>query len=67
MDAPFVFSNLPVELVRDIFEHAAVSDRATARNLALVSSAVRHWTDPILYHTVVLSSARTLRAFVAVL
>ena len=65
MDAPFVFSNLPVELVRDIFEHAAVSDRATARNLALVSSAVRHWTDPILYHTVVLSSARTLRAFVA--
>ena len=67
MAIPFVFSNLPVELVRDILEHAAISDRATARNLTLVSSAVRHWTDPILYHTVVLSSARSLRAFVAAL
>ncbi|KAI8993104.1 hypothetical protein BD414DRAFT_412960 [Trametes punicea] len=65
MAAPFVFSNLPVELVRDILEHAAHSDRATARNLTLVSSAVKHWTDPILYDTVVLSTARSLRAFVA--
>ncbi|KAI0355563.1 hypothetical protein OH77DRAFT_295958 [Trametes cingulata] len=65
MAAPFVFSNLPVELVRDILEHAAHSDRATARNLTLVSSAVRRWTDPILYDTVVLSTARSLRAFVA--
>ena len=63
MTTPLVFSNLPVELVRDIFEHAAHSDRATARNLTLVSSAVRHWTDPILYNTVILSSARSLRAF----
>ncbi|KAI0743912.1 hypothetical protein C8Q80DRAFT_1220728 [Daedaleopsis nitida] len=62
---PFVFSNLPVELVRDILEHAAHSDRATARNLTLVSSSVRYWTDPILYHTVILSSARSLRAFAA--
>ncbi|KAI0374124.1 hypothetical protein BV20DRAFT_962101 [Pilatotrama ljubarskyi] len=65
MAAPFVFSNLPVELVRDILEHAAHSDRATARNLTLVSSAVRRWTDPILYDTVVLATARSLRAFVA--
>ncbi|TFK90587.1 hypothetical protein K466DRAFT_583622 [Polyporus arcularius HHB13444] len=65
MSTPFVFSNLPVELVRDILEHAALSDHATARNLTLVSSAVRHWTDPILYNTVVLSSARSLRAFLA--
>ncbi|KAI0769711.1 hypothetical protein BD413DRAFT_477086 [Trametes elegans] len=65
MAAPFVFSNLPVELVRDILEHAAHSDRATARNLTLVSSAVRQWTDPILYDTVVLSTAHSLRAFVA--
>ncbi|EJF65399.1 hypothetical protein DICSQDRAFT_99203 [Dichomitus squalens LYAD-421 SS1] len=64
MSTPSIFSNLPVELIRDIFEHAAHSDRATARSLALVSSAVRHWTDPILYHTVVLSSTRSLRAFV---
>ncbi|KAI0630268.1 hypothetical protein C8Q77DRAFT_1064079 [Trametes polyzona] len=65
MAAPFVFSNLPVELVRDILEHAAHSDRTTARNLTLVSSAVKQWTDPILYDTVVLSTARSLRAFVA--
>ncbi|KAI0675217.1 hypothetical protein C8Q78DRAFT_965094 [Trametes maxima] len=65
MSAPFVFSNLPVELVRDVFEHAAHSDRTTARNLTLVSSSVKHWTDPILYDTVVLSTARSLRAFVA--
>ncbi|TBU33909.1 hypothetical protein BD309DRAFT_955150 [Dichomitus squalens] len=63
MSGPSVFSNLPVELVRDIFEHAAHSDRATARSLALVSSAVRHWTNPILYYTVILSSTRSLRAF----
>lgn len=65
MATPFVFSNLPVELVRDILEHAALSDRATARHLTLVSSAVRHWADPILYNTVVLSSTRALRAFLA--
>ncbi|OSD06780.1 hypothetical protein PYCCODRAFT_1430975 [Trametes coccinea BRFM310] len=65
MATAFAFSNLPVELVRDILEHAAHADRATARNLTLVSSAVRHWTDPILYDTVVLSTARSLRAFVA--
>lgn len=63
--APLVFSNLPTELVRDIFEHAAVSDKATARALTLVSSAVRHWTEPILYHTVVLSTSRGLRSFLA--
>jgi len=61
--APLVFSNLPVELLRDIFEHAASSDHATARSLSLVSSAVRHWTDPALFHTVVLSSTRALRSF----
>ncbi|KAH9858812.1 hypothetical protein C2E23DRAFT_718147 [Lenzites betulinus] len=65
MAAPFVFSNLPVELVRDVFEHAARDDRATARTLTLVSSAVKQWTDPILYDTVVLSTARALKAFVA--
>ncbi len=64
MTSPLVFSSLPVELVRDIFEHAAHSNRGTARNLTLVSSAVRRWTDPILYRTVILSSARSIRAFV---
>ncbi|EPT05037.1 hypothetical protein FOMPIDRAFT_46135 [Fomitopsis schrenkii] len=60
---PTVFSNLPAELLRDIFEHAAASDPATARTLSLVSSTIRHWTEPALYHTVVLSSSRSLRSF----
>ncbi|KZT72076.1 hypothetical protein DAEQUDRAFT_723243 [Daedalea quercina L-15889] len=60
-----VFSNLPAELLRDIFEHAAASDPATARTLSLVSSAIRHWTEHFLYHTVVLSSSRSLRSFLA--
>ncbi|PIL36104.1 hypothetical protein GSI_01764 [Ganoderma sinense ZZ0214-1] len=64
MTSPLIFSDLPVELVRDIFEHAAHSDRTMARSLTLVSSAVRRWTDPILYRTVILSSARSVRAFV---
>ncbi|KAH9929512.1 uncharacterized protein BXZ73DRAFT_47948 [Epithele typhae] len=67
MMTPFVFANLPVELVRDIFEHAARDDLATARDLTLVSSAVRRWTDPLLYHTVILASARALKAFAAAL
>lgn len=58
-----MFSNLPAELLRDIFEHAAASDPATARTLSLVSSTIRHWTEPALYHTVVLSSSRSLRSF----
>ncbi|KAH9839523.1 uncharacterized protein C8Q71DRAFT_516033 [Rhodofomes roseus] len=62
---PLVFSNLPAELLRDVFEHAAALDPATARTLSLVSSAVRHWTEPLLYETVVLSSSRSLRSFLA--
>lgn len=63
LSGPTVFSNLPTELLRDIFEHAATSDPTTARTLSLVSSAIRHWTEPTLYHTVVLSSSRGLRSF----
>lgn len=61
---PCIFAMLPTELIRDIFELAA-ADRATALALARVSSFVRRWTEPVLYHTVVLSSARDLRAFCA--
>ena len=57
------FPALPLELVRDIFEHAACSSRPAARALALVNHTTRSWTDPVLYRTVVLDSARALRAF----
>lgn len=65
--APLIFSHLPTELLRDIFEHAAADDRASARSLALVSSAVRRWTEPALYHTVVLPTAPAVRAFLRAL
>ncbi|KAL6305064.1 hypothetical protein BKA93DRAFT_708709, partial [Sparassis latifolia] len=60
-----VFADLPTELLRDIFEHAADLDRPTALSLVLVSSPVRRWTEPALYNTVVLSTAPALRAFLA--
>ncbi|OBZ67099.1 hypothetical protein A0H81_12835 [Grifola frondosa] len=63
--APLIFCDLPTDLIRDIFELAALSDVPTARALTLVSSPVRHWTVPILYHTVILCSSRALRAFLS--
>ncbi|KAK7692741.1 hypothetical protein QCA50_004374 [Cerrena zonata] len=64
MAQPFIFSQLPPELLLNIFEHAAVGDMKTARQLTLVSSWIRHWIEPLLYHTVVLSTAPALRSFV---
>lgn len=61
---PCIFAMLPNELIRDIFEMAA-ADKTTALALARVSSFARRWTEPVLYNTVVLSSARDLRAFCA--
>ncbi|KAI0076107.1 hypothetical protein K474DRAFT_1295357 [Panus rudis PR-1116 ss-1] len=60
---PFVFSQLPPELLREVFEHAAQSDTKTALALSLVSSWTRQWVEPLLYHTVVLSTAPALRSF----
>ncbi|KAI0316025.1 hypothetical protein OF83DRAFT_1061007 [Amylostereum chailletii] len=63
MSAPSIFSQLPVELVRDVFELAAHTHRPTACALSLVCSHSRAWIEPVLYRTVVLESARALRAF----
>ena len=60
-----VFSRLPPELLCEIFEHAAYCDNATALVLSLVSSWVHDLVEPLLYHTIVLSSARALQAFLA--
>ncbi|CAL1706914.1 unnamed protein product [Somion occarium] len=60
---PFIFSQLPTELLREIFEYAAC-DTKMALQLSLVSPWARHWIEPFLYHTVVLSTAPALRSFV---
>lgn len=64
---PSKFAYLPEELLRDTFELAAVLDRSAALKLTLVSSWVRRWIEPLLFHTVVLYSARSLRAFILAL
>ncbi len=64
---PSVFAWLPTELLRVIFEVAAICDRKAALKLILVSSWVRHWIEPLLFHTVILYSARSLRAFILAL
>ncbi|KDQ57502.1 hypothetical protein JAAARDRAFT_35210 [Jaapia argillacea MUCL 33604] len=55
--------NFPTEILRDIFELAAIDDRRTALSIALVSSWARQWTDPIIYHTVLLETPRALTNF----
>ncbi|KAH8080268.1 hypothetical protein BXZ70DRAFT_901506 [Cristinia sonorae] len=62
-----VFTSLPAELICEILEHAAFRDNTTALVLSLLSSWVRRLVEPLLYHTVVLSSARSLQAFLATL
>ncbi|KZT28966.1 hypothetical protein NEOLEDRAFT_1057366 [Neolentinus lepideus HHB14362 ss-1] len=59
---PFDF---PPEILRDVFELAAEDHRVTALSLQLVSSWVRQWTDPIIYHTVVLETNKALSSFLS--
>lgn len=63
MPSSSIFAALPSEVILQILEHAAASSTRTALALALVSSWVRAFTEPFLYHTVVLSTARALAAF----
>ncbi|KIP08438.1 hypothetical protein PHLGIDRAFT_117299, partial [Phlebiopsis gigantea 11061_1 CR5-6] len=62
MDAPSIFARLPDELVYQVLEHAA-QDTPTALALTRVASWVRPLVEPILYHTVVLASARSVHSF----
>ncbi|KAF9044561.1 hypothetical protein BDZ89DRAFT_1059043 [Hymenopellis radicata] len=53
MDVIQPFPDMPLDLLREIFEFA----------LTLVSSFARHWTLPIIYRNVVLSSSRAVTSF----
>ncbi|EJD41353.1 hypothetical protein AURDEDRAFT_186540 [Auricularia subglabra TFB-10046 SS5] len=59
--------DLPVELVRSVFEHAAARDAKDACALALVSHAVHEWMQPVLLHTVHLRSVPQAARFFALL
>lgn len=57
-----IFTSLPLELVYEIFEHAAEADTATALAISLVSSWAKNLVEPMLYHTIILSTARAVTA-----
>ncbi|GJE95465.1 hypothetical protein PsYK624_116490 [Phanerochaete sordida] len=65
--SPSLFAKLPNEVLHEVFQHAAAQDTHTALALSLVASWVRYLVEPVLYHTVVLSSARSLHSFLAAL
>ncbi|KAJ7437783.1 hypothetical protein B0H11DRAFT_2206404 [Mycena galericulata] len=56
MDIPYTFS-FPEDLERLIFEQAASDDRTTACRLALAARRVQSWIEPIIYRSIILSSA----------
>ncbi|KZV82709.1 hypothetical protein EXIGLDRAFT_778262 [Exidia glandulosa HHB12029] len=62
-----MFDNLPVELVREVVEHAAAADRHDACALALVSRAVHAWTLPVLLSRVSLRTVAQAARFIALL
>lgn len=62
-----MLDDLPVELVRSVFEHAAAHDARDACALALVSRAVHEWMQPVLLHTVHLRSVPQAAQFFALL
>ncbi|KAH8823395.1 hypothetical protein DL96DRAFT_1713811 [Flagelloscypha sp. PMI_526] len=45
-------NNLPLDVLRLLFEYAASSSLESAQTLSLVSKEVQFWTDPHLFHTV---------------
>ena len=54
---------LPVEIVRDVFEFAAWSDKRTATALDRVSRTVHKWMNRPIYEEVILHDALSLVAF----
>jgi hypothetical protein len=57
--------DLPVEILREIFELATLTDNKSAVNLSLTSKWVKQWTYPLMYHTVTLSTPRAVRTFLS--
>ncbi|KAF8581794.1 hypothetical protein K439DRAFT_1662123 [Ramaria rubella] len=57
------FFNFPPEIVRLIIELAAAMCPHMTLTLTLVSKEVRAWVEPVLYHTVILWTPRTVELF----
>ncbi|TEB22886.1 hypothetical protein FA13DRAFT_1798470 [Coprinellus micaceus] len=50
------------KMLRGVLELVATRERRTARRLVVLSRAVQQWIDPILYHTISLSTASSTHA-----
>ncbi|KAI0331376.1 hypothetical protein GY45DRAFT_1322423 [Cubamyces sp. BRFM 1775] len=61
--SPSLHHALPVEVIRTVLEWAAGSDKASGAKLCRLCSTVRLWLLPVLYDTVILSSAKTIERF----
>ncbi|KAF9447729.1 hypothetical protein P691DRAFT_95278 [Macrolepiota fuliginosa MF-IS2] len=57
-----LFSNLPLDIVRLVFERA-MEDRPRPLHLLRVSRQVCHWLEPLVYEYITLSSERQLDKF----
>ncbi|KAH8806668.1 hypothetical protein DL96DRAFT_1631302 [Flagelloscypha sp. PMI_526] len=48
--------SLPLELTREIFEHAVLFNREDRYSLSLVARSVQRWTDPYAFQTIVITT-----------
>ena len=63
---PYPFPDLPIELIRTIFEIAAWQHMRTARSFLLVSTPVQQWVHPIVYKTVEIFGLQRMIHFAAI-
>lgn len=66
-DQPSLFAKLPIEIVQDIFEFAAWSDKRTATTLDCVSRTVHGWMTRPIYEEVILHNPSSLLTFAEVI
>ncbi|KAF8523200.1 hypothetical protein JB92DRAFT_1615781 [Gautieria morchelliformis] len=55
---------LPVELIREVIEHVALTDKSSTPSLALVSRNFYTWVTPLMYHTVTLDTRERMLFFI---
>ncbi|KAF6747830.1 hypothetical protein DFP72DRAFT_918365 [Ephemerocybe angulata] len=57
---PFRFGDLPLDLVRTVFETSAETCNPSALSIACLSKEVKSWVEPILYRHIPINNPRTL-------
>ncbi|KAH8806663.1 hypothetical protein DL96DRAFT_628584 [Flagelloscypha sp. PMI_526] len=52
------FQPFPTDILKEIFEHAALFQDSSCYALALVSQSVQKWTDPLVFRTILVTEQR---------